>query len=142
MKTQLYDYRSGIVHEVNKLVGCTTMIYYKSVRLINRKPRRVISDENYNIIKNPTKEQIKIAIDEQYRPKMCCICDKKESFPNWYNHRCDKYNCTGHICTICYQKYDPKSSTNLRKRILQERHGMRIMRLTQNLLMILIIRWN
>jgi len=97
--------------------------YYKSVRFINGKPRWIISDENYNIIGNPTKEQLRLALDEDDRPKICCICGKDMSLPNWYKHKCDKYNCTRHLCIDCYRIYSPRSTQNKIKKMADSRIG-------------------
>ncbi len=53
------------------------MVYYKSYRTIDGKPRWVIEDDNGNIDKNPTKEQLKIAIICGWNPRRNMIVDRK-----------------------------------------------------------------
>lgn len=80
--------------------------YYKSIRIIGARPKCLIIDEDYNIIKNPTKDLIKIAIKGE-PPKSCCICRKNETYidprgkERWYKHKCDIQNCT--VCDKCYR---------------------------------------
>lgn len=80
------------------------MIYYKSLRLINGKPKWAISDENYNIVQNPTKEQVDLSIDEKDRPKICCVCRGTDTYDHWFKHRCKKVCCTGYLCRKCYRE--------------------------------------
>lgn len=105
------------------------MLYYKSLRLANGKPKWAVKDENYYIIQNPTKDQIESAIDEKYRPKKCCICGDTKTYVNnsgtsqWCSHKCDKDNCTGYLCRKCYDMYDVDSPNNLRKSTANCRTG-------------------
>lgn len=57
------------------------MIYYKSLRLVNGKPKWIVIDEDYNIIVSPTRQQIKTAILGD-PPKRCCTCGGKETYIN------------------------------------------------------------
>lgn len=93
------------------------MIYYKSLRLVNGKPKWMLKDENYDIIKSPTKDQIKSALFEEDRPKRCCICGGYESYidlgtgnPHWYSHKCGKKDCTEYMCHRCSCKNYQKST--------------------------------
>lgn len=56
------------------------LICYKSLRLVNGKPKWILKDENYDIIKSPTMGQIKSSLFEEDRPKRCCICGGYESY--------------------------------------------------------------
>lgn len=63
------------------------IVYYRSVRLIEGKPKWVIADKDGNIVdKNPTKERLKITIIDNIRkgliPKdrRCHICEGKETY--------------------------------------------------------------
>lgn len=95
--------------------------YYKSVRLIDGKSRWVITDEYDNIVdKNPTKEQLKSAaiIDGRkrtrfsvpFKERKCCICGKDETYvtnsgtSQWFDHICNKIDCTKCMCKICYSR--------------------------------------
>lgn len=106
------------------------MYYYKSFRYINGKVRLIITDENNNIIQNPTKEQIKMAIHENvkryrdYGIRRCCKCEDNETnknydgTPHWYYCSCGKSDCTGYLCNKCKMKFYhnmPDSHKNLRK---------------------------
>lgn len=110
------------------------MIYYKSLRLVNGKPKWILKDENYDIIKSPTKDQIKSAFFEEDRPKRCCICGGYESYidlrtgnPHWYSHKCGKKDCTEYICHKCscknYQNNNFDSQHNLMKLTYNFRTG-------------------
>jgi len=94
------------------------IIVYKSLRIINGKPKWVITDGYGNIIDDsPTREHIKTAvIDHSKPPKKCCKCGTDKSFPNFYNHRCDKDNCTGKLCINCrrYEYYHKIESNIIR----------------------------
>lgn len=115
------------------------MIYYKSYRIIDGKPQWVITDENCNIIKNPTKEQLKIAIfdnsrnNSKYNRRTCCDCGNSETYirpdgiPQWYSCECDKINCTRYLCKYCwsndYQHNTSYSSYNIAKLFADWRNG-------------------
>jgi hypothetical protein len=93
-------------------------IYYKSYRIVNGKPKLVVTDEDCNIVQSPNKEQIKIAILEyrdhykrcRYKETKCCKCDSTKTYmkgpedPLWYICECGKKDFTGNICDICYGK--------------------------------------
>lgn len=98
------------------------MTYYKSVRFINGKLKLIIIDDNGNIIKSPTKEQISVAILEDidsYRKdksiqkskgRKCCVCGNNDTGKNfggnpwWHSCECKKQDCTRYICTKCYTR--------------------------------------
>ncbi len=91
--------------------------YYKSIRYINGKSRWVVEDEDGNINKNPTKEQLKIAILEdrdhyiknRHKGIRCCKCSKDLSIGK--DHGCayydEKENWDGksYVCNGCYVEY-------------------------------------
>lgn len=93
-------------------------IYYKSYRIINGRPRLTITDEDCNIVQNPNKEQIRMAISEDRdhykrymkKGKKCCKCESTKTYmkgpedPLWYSCECGKKNCTGKMCDNCYGK--------------------------------------
>lgn len=113
------------------------MIYYKSVRCIDGKVIWVIEDEHGNISRNPTKDQLKIAIcDNRKRSEIimyiCCVCgaDKtycSNDYEQWYDCKCGKKDCTKHLCKNCwskdYQKNNPNSHDNTRKLATDWRTG-------------------
>ncbi len=84
-------------------------IYYRSNRLINGKPKNVIVDEYGDIIKNPTGDQVKIAIDDprtyRQKDKKCCICDiykNPSEVPNKHYDDKGKWDGKSWICKKCY----------------------------------------
>ncbi len=91
------------------------VIYYKLVRLIGEKPRWVIEDKDGNIInKNPTKEQVRSAIDAKYRPEKCHKCGDA-TIPGRRRYVNEKL-----LCYKCYMKYYnslPDSHNSLKKSI-------------------------
>lgn len=103
------------------------MVYYKSYRIIDGKPKLVITDEDGNIIKNHTKEQKKEAILEDhdmYKGKMsriCCRCgiDLSSGDPNhgrrYYN---DKREWDGRswICEKCYNELSVLKTKDIREK--------------------------
>lgn len=116
------------------LINSDQIIYYKSVRFIDGKLKSVITDESGNIIQNPTKQQTKLAIfDNRKGPKhknyICCTCRNDvtyidpSGYERWYNHICDKSDCTGHTCHNCYMRYNPNSSLNTIKSLANSRIG-------------------
>lgn len=48
---------------------------------------------------------------EEYEGISCCRCGGIVTYKNfngkplWYNHKCDKEECTRHLCGKCYEKY-------------------------------------
>lgn len=101
--------------------------YYKFIGIVDGKPKWVVIDGDYDITKDPTKDQLDIAIEGK-PPKRCCICRKEETYvdPNgkerWRVHRCDKENCTGFICHLCDGRIyngiiDDRGNPIIRKRI-------------------------
>lgn len=116
-------------------------IYYKSVRIINGKPKRVIVDEYGDIIIGLTKEQINSAIEDPKRYKQkekeCCICGNNttymkglDQFGNpvygWRNCVCGKKNCTKFLCNACGSNICQNlsdSQNNKRKYIADSRTG-------------------
>lgn len=59
--------------------GESKMDYYRSIRLINGKLKKVIVDEFGDIIECPTKDQIDMSIDDpkRYKPKACSECGSR-----------------------------------------------------------------
>lgn len=101
--------------------------YYKSLRIYDGKPRWVLTDGQGNIIDtNPDKDQIKLAIiDNSAKKKKCCKCGCDNSFPNFYNHICDKENCTGSLCVNCRRyEYYHKVESNMIKLNAQIRNNI------------------
>lgn len=101
---------------------------YKSMRLINGKPKWVITDEYRNIINySPTKEDIKFITDERYKPKKCCTCRIENINVTYLRCKCNKKECTRHLCHKCwdeyYRKNNPNSHPNLVKSITNIRTG-------------------
>ncbi len=89
------------------------IVYYRSVRLIEEKPKWVIADKDGNIVdKNPTKEQLKIAIIDNIRkgliPKdrICYMCKGKETYIGTDGRHYWHCKEIGHnkiyICQNCY----------------------------------------
>lgn len=109
-------------------------LYYKSIRIIDGKPKWVIVDECNNIINmSPNNEDIKLAIDEKYIPKRCCMCGNTETYiksngvPDWRKYP-DVTNWDGksYSCKKCYGKdYQklPDSQNNLIKLLRDFRIG-------------------
>lgn len=86
------------------------MVYYKSYRIVDGKPRWVIVDNCDNIVdRSPKKEQIKLITVKKrivMKNRICCVCGSSETYidpsgkERWYNHICDKENCTKSLCHI------------------------------------------
>lgn len=88
-------------------------MYYKSYRIIDGKPKLVVTDDNDNIVHGLNNEQIKLAIYDNrktimIRKRKCCKCGSDETYistkgtPVWrLHHKCDKENWTGYICYYC-----------------------------------------
>lgn len=58
----------------------------------------------------------------------CCACDIYEIIKDyrrlkWMIHVCDKKDCTGYLCSKCYQRYDPRSSNNKKKYVTKCRNN-------------------
>lgn len=89
------------------------MVYYKSYRIVDGKPRWVIEDEDGNINKSPTKEQLNTAFLDNGRKKIldrrCCICGSNDTYiypdgrVQWHGHTCKKEGCTYFECDKCYR---------------------------------------
>lgn len=91
-------------------------VYYKSYRVIDGKPRWVTTDEDGNINKNPTIEQLKLAIYDKSRNKKsrigckCCKCGRTDTYikrdgtPVWRSCVCDRPGCTRILCAWCNWK--------------------------------------
>lgn len=98
------------------------MTYYKTIRYIEGKLRWIITDDDENIIKNPTDEQRKIAIQEdrhlyarnKFKKRICCICGSNKTHIDihidhhlWFKYSCNnKIGCTGYICHNCQGKHE------------------------------------
>jgi hypothetical protein len=89
--------------------------YYKSYRIIDEKPTWVISDENNNIIKDPTIEMKKMAVYDSTRKKVysdfgikereCCKCHNnisKGTELRYYDEK-DEWDGESYLCTKCYK---------------------------------------
>lgn len=89
-------------------------MYYKSVRIINGKPKWVINDDHGNIIdRNPTIELLN-SFDvynrrKGYLPrnKICCWCGSIETYKDhWYLCGYNKKGCTKCLCYACHHGSD------------------------------------
>lgn len=86
---------------------------YYSDRIIDGKIRRIIVDENGDMInRNPTKDGLKcLELSQAKRGKRCCACGSADTYigpnlnPQWSKHVCDKKNCTRYICHNCWHIY-------------------------------------
>ena len=113
-------------------------MYYKSYRIIDGKPKLVIIGEDGNIIKNPTKEQKKDAILEDYntyrtnnpkrtvskiKGRMCCKCDidlssgKPNHGRRYYDNK-GEWDGKSWICEKCYNE-----SSMLKTKEIREKYG-------------------
>ena len=71
-------------------------IYYKSVRLVNGKLTRTITNENDNIIRNSTDEQINTAVPDsimqirknKFEGRKCCACGGTDMYVDSVGHQC------------------------------------------------------
>lgn len=116
------------------------MIYYKSHRIIDGKPKLVIIDEDKNIVKNPTKEQKKEAIledsntyrENKLKGRECCVCGSKDTYiykgiPDWAKHKDDRGILDGKwVCSECDGKERqrrPNSQNSIRKSVTNIRTG-------------------
>lgn len=106
---------------------------YKSLRIINGRPKWVITDGNGKIVdKNPAEGQIKIAREERYKIYKCCKCGATETpkdwfgKEHWYDHLCNKMNCTKYLCKNCWHEEHrklPDSHNNIIKGLANSRTG-------------------
>lgn len=106
------------------------MKIYKAWRMPGNgeKPRWMLVDENEKIInKNPTKDQLKLAILGKF-PKIrrCCLCQSHETYQKndiqqWHKHKCGEYNCTRYLCDRCYKR-DPNSYHGIIKSMRDHRN--------------------
>lgn len=99
------------------------VVYYKSVRYIDGKLKKVIADESGDVVKNPTKEQIEMAILEnsdhykrikykrrgyKYKGRECCKCkiDLSEGDYHGIKDYDEEGNWDGksYLCWSCYMK--------------------------------------
>jgi hypothetical protein len=97
------------------------MVYYKSYRIVDGKPRWVIEDENGNIDKNPTNDQLKIAIICGWNPRRnmivdrkCCKCGSKNTRVDnsgriqWFKYYGEDtkkgWDNKSWLCSNCYHK--------------------------------------
>lgn len=86
------------------------MVNYKSIRIINGKPKKVIVDENGDIINNnPTTEELRLSISDEYIPKRCRICGSTKTYIDnsgkyiWHRYK-DKggvWNGRSYLCHKC-----------------------------------------
>lgn len=90
-------------------------MYYKSYRIIDGKPAWVISDEDNNIIKDPTIEMKKLAVYDTTRKRRysefkikeryCCICHNeipKGRELRYYDEK-NEWNGESYLCIKCYK---------------------------------------
>lgn len=55
-------------------------------------------------------EYFKIKRKKYFEGRLCCICGSYETWirngdtPCWFTHKCEKENCSGHVCGSCYYK--------------------------------------
>ncbi len=99
------------------------MTNYKSTRIIDGKPRKVIVDENRKIInKNPKKDELKSIPLWNFKHNVKNTCEEcgidfdnlKSDHPR--KEYDEKENWTGRwLCNKCVQKCDPNSHNNIRK---------------------------
>jgi len=114
------------------------MIYYKSKRIIDGKPRWIIVDETGKIVyRNPSKDELRDLEKEIQIPYS--IGNKKYNDTNTCDrcgiefkiaggHPYKEYNndmkWTGKWnCQKCHQKYDPNSTNNIKKSLAKRRIG-------------------
>jgi hypothetical protein len=96
-------------------------MYYKSYRIIDGKPTWVISDEDNNIIKDPTIEMKKLAVYDSTRKRRdsefgikerkCCICNNdipKRRELRFFDQK-GEWDGISYLCGRCYKKvyYSP-----------------------------------
>lgn len=98
------------------------VVYYKSVRFINGKSIWVVEDEEGNINKDPTKEQLTIAIADK-RTKIirrkCCVCNGGNATRRYYDEK-GYWNGRDHICDKCDKKKLWGPITNCRNKLLSK----------------------
>lgn len=110
------------------------MVYYKSYRIVDGKPRWVIENEDGNINKNPTNEQVRNAILED-PPKKCCKCGSRNTridnsgrnqWFKYYGEDNKKYwDDKSWLCSNCYHKIPnnlPDSHKNIIKSMVKYRN--------------------
>lgn len=75
------------------------MVNYKSIRIINGKPKKVIVDEKGDIVNsNPNNEELRSSISDDEMPKKCIICGSTETYiENSGKHIWHKYKCNGGV---------------------------------------------
>lgn len=111
------------------------MVYYKSYRIVDGKPRWVIEDEDGNINKSPTKEQLSLAILGE-PPKKCCICgskntridnsDRNQWFKYYGEDTKKDWDGKSWLCSNCYHKILnnlPDSHKNIIKSMVKYRNN-------------------
>lgn len=100
--------------------------YYRSYHIINGKGKTIVIDDDYNMILDPTTEQIKMSISGD-PPRKCCICRRTVTYiyPGgkfyWHGHKCDKKDCTGKICHECFKKLERDKTFAIREMRFKER---------------------
>lgn len=105
-----------------------TIFYYKSIRRINGKLKRIITDDNDNIVQNPTREQIELAIpdyrrrEKNYNGMRCCICGSTDSknfskIPKWLTCICNRQDCKGFMCITCNSRYRNRLPDSLQNKL-------------------------
>lgn len=119
------------------------VIFYKSLRIIDSKPKWVIVDEDSNIVdENPTKDQLKMVLIESHKKKAfkinyddikCCICGgdstyiNRNGYPEWRKFPdVKRWDGKSYLCKSCYSKEYmklPDSHHNLMKKVTDFRTG-------------------
>lgn len=80
-------------------------------------------------IENIRRKYFKEKIETNRRKVKCCICGNDKTYvrpdgtPVWAIHKCDKDNCTGHICNKCFYMYDSNNCANIIKSMRDCRLG-------------------
>lgn len=101
------------------------MVYYKSYRIIDEKPKLVIIDEEGNIIKNPTNKQKKEAILEETKGRIegrtCCRCSIDLSYgdPNHgrrYRNNKGEWDGKSWICEKCHNELSILKTKEIREK--------------------------
>jgi hypothetical protein len=100
------------------------MIFYKSIRFIDGKLRTMIINEYGDIVRNPTSNDMKMAIFGE-PPKKCYVCGTDNGGWNWRRDYDNKGNLTGrYLCKSCWDMHSPNSGNNIIKSMANLRRGL------------------